>query len=130
VGVGNPLVWLAVIPVIGYTLLSQEQRRRDALLLAFFFAAYLPLAFSTRQIWALSSVVVIPLAAGLVGSVLAGLSRRYGTRVAWVYGTMVVVSSLLLYPLAIGRALDFGYLKPVVNQVGDYMAPHTDVPLP
>jgi dolichyl-phosphate-mannose--protein O-mannosyl transferase len=130
VAVGNPFVWLAVIPVVVYALLNEAQRRRDALLLAFFFAAYLPLAFSARQIWALSSVVVIPFAAGLIGSVLAGLSRRHGSRVAWVYGTIVVASSLLLYPLAIGRALDFGYLKPVVVQVGDYLAPHAGVNQP
>ncbi len=123
VGVGNPFVWLAVIPIVGYALINEEQRRRDALLLAFFFAAYLPVALSTRQVWALSSVVVIPLAAGIIGSVLAGLSRRYGTRVAWVYGAIVVTTSLLLYPLAIGKALDFPYLRPIVVQVGDYASP-------
>lgn len=120
VGVGNPFVWLAVIPVLVYALVNPEQRRRDALLLAFFFAIYLPFVFSTRQIWALSSVAVVPFAAGIVGSVVAGLSRRHGTRVAWVYGTVVVATSLLLYPLAIGKALDFPYLQPVVRQVGAY----------
>lgn len=123
VGVGNPFVWLAVLPVIGYALLNPEQRRRDALLLTFFFAAYLPFALSSRQIWALSSVIVIPFAAGIIGSVLAGLSRRYGAQVVLVYGTIVVASSLLLYPLAIGKALDFAYLRPVVVQVGDYVSP-------
>jgi len=123
VAVGNPFVWLAVIPVVGYALLNEEQRRRDALLLAFFFAAYLPFAFSTRQIWALSSVVVIPFAAGIIGSVFAGLSRRHGNRVALAYGAIVVASSLLLYPLAIGRALDFPYLQPIAGQVGDYVMP-------
>lgn len=125
VAVGNPFVWLAVIPVVGYALLNEEQRRRDALLLAFFFAAYLPFAFSERQIWALSSVIVIPFAAGIIGSVLAGLSRRYGIKVAFVYSTVVIASSLLLYPLAIGRALDFSYLQPIVVQVGDYVMPNS-----
>lgn len=125
VGVGNPLVWLAVLPAVGYSLLTPEQRRRDALLLTFFFASYLPFVFSSRQIWVLSSVAVIPFAAGLLGSVFAGLTRRYGSRVAWVYGSAVLVTSLLLYPLAIGHALDFGYLQPIVVHVGDYMSPFT-----
>jgi dolichyl-phosphate-mannose-protein mannosyltransferase len=123
VAVGNPLVWLAVLPAVAYSLLSADQRRRDALLLTFFAASYLPLALSTRQIWTLSAVAVIPFAAGIVGSVTAGLSRRFGNRAAWVYGALVIVTSLALYPLAIGHALDFSYLQPIVKQVGDYMAP-------
>ena len=123
VAVGNPLVWLAVLPAVAYSLLTAQQRRHDALLLLFFAAAYLPLALTTRQIWTLSAVAVIPFAAGIVGSVTAGLSRRFGAPVAWVYGALVVATSLALYPLAIGHALDFGYLQPIVAQVGDYLAP-------
>ncbi len=124
VAVGNPFVWLAVLPAVGYSLLSPQQRRRDALLLTYFLAAYLPFVLSGRQIWVLSSVAVIPFAAGVLGSVLAGLSRRLGTRLTWVYASVVLVTSLLLYPLAIGRALDFSYLQPIVVSVGDYL----DVP--
>jgi len=121
VAVGNPFVWLAVLPAVGYALLSPQQRRRDALLLTFFLAAYVPFVLSGRQIWVLSSVAVIPFAAGVLGSVLAGLSRRHGARLVWVYASMVLVTSLLLYPLAIGRALDFSYLQPIVVSVGDYI---------
>jgi dolichyl-phosphate-mannose--protein O-mannosyl transferase len=121
VGVGNPVVWLAVLPAVGYSLLTPEQRRRDALLLTFFFASYLPLVLSSRPIWVLSSVAVTPFAAGLLGSVVSAFSRRYGPKVLLVYGSAVLVTSLMLYPLSIGRALEFGYLRPIVVQVGDYM---------
>ncbi len=126
VAVGNPLVWLAVLPALGYSLLSAEQRRRDTLLLLFFSAAYLPLVFTSRPIWALSATAVIPFAAGILGSVISALSRRFGRRVMWAYGSIVLVTSLLLYPLAIGRALDFAYLRPIVTQVGDYLIPSDD----
>ena len=91
--------------------------------LLFFFASYLPFALSPRPIWVLSAVTVIPFAAGVLGSVSSALMERFGARVAWVYGSAVLVTSLLLYPLAIGHALDFPYLQPIVAQNGDYMTP-------
>lgn len=122
IAVGNPLVWLAMLPAVAYSLLTPAQRRRDALLLAFFAVTYAPLALSPRPVWLLSSVAVFPFAAGVLGSVVSGLSRRFGPRVAWAYGSLVLVTSLLLYPLAIGRSLDVPYLQPVVSRMGDYMA--------
>lgn len=127
IAVGNPLVWLAVLPAVAYSLIDPEQRRRDALLLAFFAAAYLPLALSPRPVWMLSSTAVIPFAAGVLGSVASGLTRRFGPRLVLVYGIAVLATSLMLYPLAIGKALDFTYLRPVVEQVGSVMG---DSPTP
>jgi dolichyl-phosphate-mannose--protein O-mannosyl transferase len=125
IGIGNPLVWLAVLPAVAYSLVTPEQRKRDALLLTFLFATYLPFVISPRPIWVLSSVAVIPFAAGVLGSVASELARRYGSKLVWAYASLVIVTSLLLYPLAIGRALEFGYLQPIVRQVGDYMSPLT-----
>lgn len=119
VAAGNPLVWLAVLPAVAYSLIDSEQRRRDALLLAFFAAAYLPLALSLRPIWMLSSTAVFPFAAAVLGSVASGLCRRFGMRLVLVYGCTVVVTSLLLYPLAIGKALEFPYLRPAVARLGE-----------
>ncbi|MFA5843280.1 MAG: phospholipid carrier-dependent glycosyltransferase [Coriobacteriia bacterium] len=123
IAVGNPFVWLAVLPATVYSLIKRPQLRRGALLLAFFLAAYAPLALSKRPIWLLSSVAVFPFAAGVLGSVVSALSRRYGMRVIRVYGSAVLVTSLLLYPLAIGRSLEFSYLRPVVAEMGDYQHP-------
>ena len=120
VAVGNPLVWLAVLPAVAYSLLTPAQRRRDVLLLLFFLASYAPLALSPRPVWMLSSVAVFPFAAAVLASVAAGLSRRSGGRLVWLYGTAVLVTSLLLYPLAIGRALEFSHLQPIVRLMGDY----------
>lgn len=121
IAVGNPLVWLVVLPATAYALIDVGQRRRDALVLAFFFATYLPLALSPRPIWILSATAVFPFAAGVLGSVASGLTRRFGMRVALLYGGAVLVTSLLLYPLAIGRALDVPYLRPVAERYSGSM---------
>lgn len=121
---GDPVIWLAVLPAVVFSLFARGQRSRDGLLLLFFLASYLPLVVGGRQIWVLSSVVVIPFAAGILASVVSGLMRRFGARVGWVYGALAVSTSLLLYPLAIGRALDVPYLQPIVRSVGDYLAPY------
>jgi 4-amino-4-deoxy-L-arabinose transferase-like glycosyltransferase len=122
IAAGNPFVWLAVLPAAAYSVMNRAQRRRDTLLLAFFAATYLPFALSPRPVWLLSSVVVFPLAAGIMGSVLSALARRFDKRLVLAYGCVAVVTSLLMYPLAIGRALDFAYLRPVVARMGDYMS--------
>jgi len=121
VAVGNPLVWLAVVPATLYAVIVPGQRRRDAILLAYFATAYLPLVLSSRPIWMLSSVAVFPFAAGVLGSVAAALTRRASRRVVWAYVAVVIATSLLLYPLAIGRALRFPYLQPIVARMGDYV---------
>jgi len=121
VAAGNPLVWLAVLPAAAYSLLDKKLRGRDALLLAFFFASYAPLALSVRPIWMLSSTAVFPFAAGVLGSVASSLAGRFGMRLALAYGGAVLVASLMLYPLAVGRALDYEYLRPVVARLGEPM---------
>lgn len=121
VAAGNPLVWLAVLPAAIHALIDSRQRRRDALLLAFFFASYAPLALSVRPVWMLSSTAVFPFAAGVLGSVVSSLTKRFGMRLALAYGGAVLVASLMLYPLAVGRALDFEYLRPVVAPLGEPM---------
>ncbi|HEX9094215.1 MAG TPA: phospholipid carrier-dependent glycosyltransferase [Coriobacteriia bacterium] len=122
VAVGNPLAWLAVLPAAAYSLILHRRRRADVVLQSFFWAGYLPLALSPRPIWILSSVAIIPFAFGLVGMAAADLLPRLGRRVVWGYVAACVVGSLLLYPLAIGRSLDYAYLSPVVSLMGDYRA--------
>jgi len=116
-GFGNPLVWLAVLPAAAYSLLVAAQRRRDWILHVYFWAAYLPLALATRPIWLLSAVPVVPLAFGIVASVLAALQRGRARTAVAVYLIAVLVSSALLMPLALGRALDMPYLRPIVDPV-------------
>ena len=122
VGLGNPLVWLAVLPAAAYSLANPILRKQTALLQVYFWAAYLPLAMSPRPIWMLSAVSVAPFAFGLIAPALADAwERREQGRartIVAVYLILVMVTTALLYPLAIGRARDVRYLKPIVDRLG------------
>ncbi len=128
VAVGNPLVWLAVLPLAVYSLLDGERRRRDAVLHLLFWSAYLPLVFSPRPVWLLSAVSVVPFAFAILGSVVAPWLKRENKTPVAIYLTAVLVTTALLYPLAIGRALDVGYLRAIVNATGvhEITAPTTE----
>ena len=114
IAMGNPLTWMLVLPAVFYLLLGQRSNRGVMLLQLLFWASYLPLALSLRPIWLLSSVAVLPFAVGLVGRFLSSWvpieQRRW--LIAFSLGALVV--SLLLYPLATARGLDYGYLQPLV----------------
>ena len=112
--VSNPLVWLLVLPASIYLLRSDRDNAGVNVLQLLFWGSYLPLALASRPIWLLSSVAVMPFAFGLVGRLL-GLAVPRSQR-GWLllYLGLVVVVSLLLYPMAIGRGWDFAYLRPFV----------------
>lgn len=120
VAMGNPLVWMAVLPAAGYSLYANRARRTDQILQVLFWTAYLPLALAPRQIWILSSIAVTPFAFAIIGVVVADLSRRWSARYIRYYLAAVVVMSALLYPLAIGAATKVGYLDTLLNRMGDY----------
>ncbi len=120
VAAGNPLVWLMVLPAVLYSLIVKGHRRSHQLAQAYFWVSYLPLALSPRPVWLLSAIPIVPFAILIVSLVLADLGTRYGMRWVYLYLTAVVVTSLALYPLAVGRALDFGYLRPIVERMGAY----------
>lgn len=118
IALGNPVTWLLVLPSAVYSLLSRDRRRRDWLLNAFFWASYLPLAFSPRPIWILSAVSVVPFAMPLVASMITDAWRRSqgaGRVLVVSYGAVVLLAAALLYPAATGRALEFEYLRPLVT---------------
>ncbi len=83
-------------------------------LLLLFWVSYLPLALAARPIWLLSSVAVLPFAFSLVGRFLSLSVPRAEGRWLLVYLGLALVIGLLLYPMAVGRALDFEYLRPLV----------------
>lgn len=120
VATGNPLVWLAVLPAVAYSLIVKRSRKSHQLLQAYFWAMYLPLAVTSRPIWVLSSVAVMPFAFAILALVAADVGRRFGRGIVYGYAAVALVTSLALYPLAIGRSLDFEYLQPIVRQMGDY----------
>ncbi len=119
VATGNPLVWLAVLPAVVYSFVLKRRRGGHQILQSYLWAGYLPLALSPRPVWVLSAIAVVPFAIALVAMVVADIGRRVRSWIPYAYVAVVVVTSLLLYPLAIGRALDVPYLKPIVAQMED-----------
>lgn len=118
VAVGNPVVWFAVLPAVAYSLLRRRGRSSDIVLQLYFWTAYLPLALSSRPVWVLSAIAVIPFAFGIIAVVLDELRARFPRSVA-LYLAAALFSSVLLYPLASGRALEHAYLRPIVSRMGD-----------
>ena len=118
VAMGNPLVWLLVLPAAITLLVKKDRSSRTLSLL--FWASYLPLALTTRPVWVLSSLAVTPFAFGLVGRFLSRtLSGRAAT---WLgaYLAAVALVTLLLYPACIGRGWQATHLRPFVGR----LSPH------
>ncbi len=125
IAIGNPLTWLLTVPGIIYLILSQE-RRKYLPIIMLFLISYIPLILASfnRDIYVLSAVSVIPF--GFMAAAL--LIKKIGLRsqlIPAVYILLLLTISVLLYPLAIGKALDFSYLKFIVEQYN----PHTGVDL-
>jgi dolichyl-phosphate-mannose-protein mannosyltransferase len=109
--VSNPLVWLAVLPALAFTLRSgwRSRRRESLFLCALFLGCYLPLALTMRRQIALNAALsVLPFALMMVGLGavrLADRSRRPDLMLG-CYAGLVLLTTAPLYLLAIGRGTD------------------------
>lgn len=115
--VGNPLVWLLVLPSSVYvSFCSYKERSLPLALLVLFFAvSYLPLALSPRPIWVLSSLAVTPFAFSLVGVSAARIAAGRKT-VLRAYLALVILGSMVLYPLCTGHATKYPHLSFIVDR--------------
>lgn len=120
IAMGNPLMWLPVIPSALY--LIYRRPKGSWLMLILFLAAYLPLALSPRPIWLLSSIAVTPFAYGIVGTAIASLKERAGRKALYAYVILVLAVSSLMYPMSVGRAWEHSYLRPLIMRLD----PHTN----
>lgn len=120
IAMGNPLIWMPVLPSAFYMFYKAMKRKDGWLLNTFFWVSYLPLAFSPRPIWLLSSIAVTPFAYGLVGLAVSDVIKKSGVKILYVYILAVLLASILLYPMSIGRAWDFGYLRPLVERLNPH----------
>lgn len=126
VAYSNPVVWLLVIPAT-VTLLwgafrrvySGAESKGVIFILSLFAISYLPLAFSSRPIWLLSSLATIPFAfmvlALAIDRWVDAVKRGKGVLLA-VYVATVLASSLLIYPMATGEGKSYGYLHSLVEK--------------
>jgi len=126
----NPLVWLLVIPATAFQAWHCLRERANpssvvdrSVPLLLFGASYLPLATSSRPIWLLTSLAVIPFAFMILSRTLVEISESftYGRRVLAVYLSAVVVVLLLAWPMAVGKGTHYGYLAPFVERYRSVM---------
>lgn len=132
VAVGNPVVWMLVWPAVLYCAWSLRRGAARALsaggshiafVLGLFLVSYLPLALSPRPIWVLSSLAASPFAYALVGMAAVSLPQSIRRRALSVYFSLVLLAGLMLYPLSIGRAMDYPYLHPIVERLNPHENP-------
>jgi dolichyl-phosphate-mannose--protein O-mannosyl transferase len=128
----NPLVWLAVLPAMAHQIREAWKMRvagdvaaltgRSAPV-ALFLISYLPLAVSTRPIWLLTSLAVLPFAFMILARSLADISGSYaaGKTVLAGYLVLVTIVSLLAWPMAAGKGMHYGYLAPFVERYRSVM---------
>lgn len=128
--VANPLLWLAVIPSLALLLREARRERSEGLfvLATLLLCSYLPMAFALRPIWFNTGMVVLPYVAITVSCALIQLGRGRGRNFVRGYLAAAFLVSLMLYPLAIGRAFDLPLvgerlLKSAVNRQGESKEP-------
>jgi dolichyl-phosphate-mannose--protein O-mannosyl transferase len=115
IAMGNPLVWLLVLPAAIFTLARRREDRGSMMLLVLFLASYLPLALTTRPVWVLSSLAVTPFAFGLVALAAGDVVRTGRQKIALgAFLAAVLIVSLLMYPMSVGKGWHHEYLRPLV----------------
>jgi dolichyl-phosphate-mannose-protein mannosyltransferase len=114
-GYGNPLVWLLVLPAVGF-LIRRGVRARDEgawYLTGLFCLSYLPLALSPRPIWMNTALSVLPYAIMAVAGFVWSMADLFRSRrlALTTYLTLVLVVAAPLYVLAIGKGTRIPYVK-------------------
>lgn len=120
----NPFAWLAVLPSAALIVHKIRKKSGDAesrnllFLVLLFGASYLPLVVLPRPVWLLSALAVVPFGFMIVAYVFSDWSRRvrWGNNILVIYMVIVVISSLALYPLAIGKAKTYHYLSDITER--------------
>lgn len=126
----NPLVWLGVIPATlhqawlgwkgGGGAAGLTGRLAPVVL---FLVSYLPLALSSRPIWLLSSLAVLPFAFMVLARALVEGADSFsrGRRLLAGYVALAALVSLLAWPMATGKGMHYGYLTPFVERYRSVM---------
>lgn len=122
----NPLVWMPVLPATLFLAVRSMsgktpdgERTGDWFILGLFVVSYLPLAFSPRPIWLLSSLATLPFALMVLARALSCWTRGKTALLVCYLVTVVAVSGGL-YPLAVGKGGDFSYLSVITDRFAHY----------
>jgi len=116
VSMGNPLIWLLALPCLIF-IISRHKIMEYLHPGGLFLVSYIPMVLASinRDIYVLSAVSVTPFAFIIIAGVINTLRKRF-RYIVYPYLGIVLVVSILMYPMAIGRALEYPYLKPVVER--------------
>jgi dolichyl-phosphate-mannose--protein O-mannosyl transferase len=128
VGMGNPLVWLLVLPSALVAATTPGLRRQTARLQTLFWVSYLPFLVAGRPIFFLTALAVAPWAFGLVAVALDHLTAASPPRrrALPAYAGAVLAISVLLQPLATGDALRYPHSAALARRFD----PHPGAPPP
>lgn len=117
-GISNFLVWLFTLPSIIYIAYKgvREKTAGYNYLLALFAFSYAPLIITSRPIWAHTAFSVIPYAFMAIAYCLHEFigGKKNGKIIASAYLLAVVLMTCPLYLLAIGKGLEYEWLRPIV----------------
>ena len=113
--VTNPLVWLLVLPAMGYMTFRGWREGRDGLIFlsALFVSSYLPLAVVRRPIWLNTALSVLPYALMTVAFFLWSMAGKFRNpvRILTAYAGLILLVTPLFYVLAIGQGLKTPVVK-------------------
>lgn len=117
-GISNPLVWLLTLPSTVY-LFRRGMREGNAgavFVSGLFWFTYVPFLIAGRPIWAHSAFSVLPMAFMAIAYALTSPieGKRHGQKALLAYVVLVLVASVPLYLLAVGKGLDLEWLRPLV----------------
>ncbi len=126
VAFSNPFVWLLVLPSAAFMIRHvimlrkkmDEESRGIIFLLLLFIVSYLPLAVSSRPIWLLSSLAVIPFGFMIVSLAVSRWVKAFvwGKKALIGYLIAVLLSSSALYPMAVGKGKSYSYPGNIVER--------------
>lgn len=119
VAVTNPLVWMATFPALCLTAYEAYKKRNGQLFFipALFVFSYIPLVSVQRPIWVHTALAVAPFAFMLVAYSIVILVRKYRRGGLWllIYAASVILASVPLYMLVIGKGHDTSLLRPIAE---------------
>ena len=115
----NPLVWLLTIPAILFLIFKgcKENRFEFIYLSSLFIFSYLPFLLTKRPIWSHTAFAVLPYALMAISYLFIQLlkDKKYRRSFISIYLLLVIVISIPLYLLSIGKGLEIKHLKPLVE---------------
>lgn len=130
----NPLVWLAVLPALVHQIWHGWRIRGNVAELTgrlapvgLFLVSYLPLTVSSRPIWLLTALAVLPFAFMILARSLIEVAGSFGRGKEMLasYLVLVAIVSLLAWPMATGKGLNYGYLATFVERYRSVMEINT-----